>query len=159
MVERQLDCGIIRVEESYRIRLPQSLLRKAGWITGERPLTGWLLVGSPGRCRLLSAAEVENDPSLVSLRARIAAELNAPGTNALEFHDAVLVALTLRLLPVQITPPDPGWRLTIPRPIAAGMQVRPGESDIAAIFFQGHIEFWTIETLRAAETLPLTQIL
>jgi hypothetical protein len=116
-------------------------------------------MGSPGRCRLHSGAEVDNDTNFQSLRARIDAELNAPSTNALDFSDEVSVALALRLVSVQITPPEPGWRLMLPRSIATIMQIRPGESDIAAVFLQGHIELWTIETLRSSVTTPLTQII
>lgn len=161
MVENQpkLEFAILRVEESYRIRLPQPLSRRVAWITGSEPVPGWLLVGSPGRCRLLAASEVGNDPNLQSLRTRIATEASTRGTNRLEFHDEVSVALAARLLEVQITPPEPGWRLTLPRPIAAIMQVRPKESDVAAVFVQEHIEIWTIETLRSSVSRSLTEIL
>jgi len=147
------------VDKHYRIVLPQTLLQQVGWITGKQPHDGWLLIGSPGRCRLLSATEVDSDANFQSLRARIAAELNAPSTNALEFHDEVSVALALRLVSVQITPPGPGWRLTLPKPIATIMQIRPGESDVAALVLQDHIELWTIETLRSSVATPLTQII
>src|SRR5271157_4783092 len=90
---------ILRVDKYYRAKLPQSLVRRVGWMSGDQPHDGWLLMGSPGRCRLLSAAEVDNDPNFQSLRARITAELNAPITNALEFIDEVSVALALRLVP------------------------------------------------------------
>ncbi len=116
-------------------------------------------MGSPGRCRLLSSTEVDKEADFQSLRARIDAELNAPSTDPLEFSDEVSVGLALRLMSVQIKPPDPAWRLTLPKPIASIMQIRPGESDVAALFLQGHIELWTIETLRSAVTPPLTEII
>lgn len=108
---------------------------------------------------MLSTAEVDNDGDLQSLRARIDAELNVVSTSALEFNDEVSVALALRLVPVQIAPPKPAWRLMLPRPIAAIMQIRPGDSDVALLFLYGHIELWTIETLRSVVTTPLTQII
>lgn len=135
------------------------MLQLVDWIAGKQPVDGWLLVGSPGRCRLLSAAEVDGDPNLQALQARIAAELSAPSANALEFHDEVSLALALRLVPIQISPPDPGWRLMLPRVIAAIMQIRPGESELGALFVQGHIELWTIEEMRSAITPSLTQII
>jgi hypothetical protein len=67
--------------------------------------------------------------------------------------------LAFRLVQVRITPPDPGWRLALPAPIATIMRLRPGESDVEALFLHGHIEFWTIEALRSAVTVPLTDIL
>jgi hypothetical protein len=162
MVERHQsdsEFSILKVEESYRIRLPQPLLRHLGWVTGDKPVSGWLLLANPGRCRLLSASEVEEDPGLKSLLARIAVESSVALTSALEFHDEVSVALATRLMPVQITPPDPGWRLTLPRPIAAIMRVRPKESELAARFIQSHIELWTIEMLRSAVAHPFLEVL
>lgn len=150
---------ILRVDKYYRTMLPQSLVRRVGWVTADQSHNGWLLMGSPSRCRLLSATEVDNNPKFQSLRARITAELNAPITDALEFSDEVAVALALRLVPVEVTPPEPGWRLTLPKPVAAIMQIRPGESDVAALLVQGHIEFWTMELLRSSVTTPLSQII
>jgi hypothetical protein len=159
MKQPNFEYNILRVEASYRIRLPAPLLRRAGWLAGDQPLDGWLLVGSPGRCRLLSVSEVENDANFQALLARISAELGTASTNSLAFHDEPSVALALRLLPIQITPPEPGWRLTLPRPIAAVMQITPGKSDIAALVFQGHIELWTIETLTFAMSTPLSEFI
>jgi hypothetical protein len=150
---------ILAVGKDLRIKLPQSVLQKVDWIAGKQPVDGWLLVANPGRCRLLSAAEVDNDPALQALLARIGSEINAPVVSALEFRDDASVALALRLMPIRITPPAPGWRLTLPTPIAAVMRIRPGESDVAAMFVQGHIEFWTMENLRVAMTQALSDIL
>ena len=159
MSSTSLEPSILKVGRDLRIRLPQPILQRVDWITGEGPVNGWLLLGSPGRCRLLPATEVENDPNIKSLVARTTAELSSAGTNTLEFHDEVSVALALRLMPVEIAYADTGWRIPLPRHIAAIMQIRPGESDLAALFFRGHIELWTIETLRSAVTPPLTEIL
>src|SRR5271157_877551 len=159
-IRPRLEYNILHVEASYRVRLPAALLRQAGWAAPrDVPLDGWLLVGSAGRCRLLSISEIESDHDLQALQARIASELDATSPNALAFHDENSVALALRLLPIQITPPEPGWRLTIPRVVAAVMQIRPGESDIAALLFQGHIELWTIQTLASAMSAPLAEII
>jgi len=154
-----LESSPIAVSKDLRINLPQSLLQRVGWITGKQPVNGWLLVGSPGRCRLLSTSEVDDDPSLKSLQDRIAAELNAATTDALEFRDETSVALALRLAPVRIAPPPPGWRLALPGLIAAIMQIRAGESEIGALFVDGHIELWTMETLRSSVSTPLTEFI
>jgi hypothetical protein len=159
MKQTDLEYSILRVEASYRIRLPVPLLRRAGWVARDQPLDGWLLVGSPGRCKLLSVSDAENDANFQALLARISAELGIASTNSLAFHDEPSVALALRLVPIQITPPEPGWRLTLPRPIAAVMRITAGKSDIAALLFQGHIELWTIETLTSAMSIPLTELI
>src|SRR5882724_10920652 len=95
---------IVKVEESYRIRLPQSFIHKIDWIMGDQPISAWLLVAGPGRCRLQSSSEVDNQPEFKSLRERITAELRMHMTNPLEFQDKTSVALTLRLLAVEVTP-------------------------------------------------------
>ena len=149
----------MKVDKSYRIVLPVALSQQVAWIAGDDPLFGWLLIGNPGRCRLLSPAEVENDAAVQSLLARIDAELSTIGSSMLDFHDEPSLSLALRLVQVRIAPPEPGRRLTLPKAIAAIMQIRPGESEIALWFLHGHIELWTIETLRSAVSTPLTDII
>jgi len=107
---------------------------------------------------LFSDAEADQDNELRSLRSRIAAEMNVSGTGAVEFRDEEAIALGLRLIRVEIKPPGPQWRLTLPPIVAAVMQIRPGESEVAALWIEEHIEFWTIETLRSAMTRPIAQI-
>jgi hypothetical protein len=150
---------IAKVDKSCRIVLPAALVQQAAWIVGDALQFGWLLMGDPGRCRLLSPAEVENDATLQSLRARIDAELGTAGTSMLEFRDEASLALALRLVQVRIAPPEPGRRLTLPKAIAAIMQIRPGESEVALWLVHGHIELWTVETMRSAITTPLTEII
>lgn len=154
-----LDIHILRVDKYYRIILPQALLQQVEWIRGNQKHDAWLLMAGPGRCRLLSTSEVENDSQLQSLQARIAAELGTDANNTLDFRDEASIALALRLSPIQIAPPDPGWRLLLPKPIAAIMQIRAGESDIAVLFVHNHIELWTVEILRSSVTPPLNEIL
>jgi hypothetical protein len=154
-----MECTVLRVDQDYRIILPQALLKRAGWISEAEPLKGWLLLGGPGRCRLLSSKEVDNDASCRSLRAAVDAELDRPTGNLLEFRDEASVVLGLRLQPVEITPPGPGWRLALPRALASIMQIRPKESSVALLFIQEHVEIWTLETLRASMTTPLTEII
>jgi len=157
--QEALEYSTLKVEKSYRICLPQPLVRRADWIAGERPVRGWLLVGNSGRCRLLSSAQVDKDPDCQALRARVAAETGASSASPLDFDDEASAVLALRFAPVEITPPKPGWRLTLPRAIAAIMQVRAGESYVAGLFLRSHIEIWTMETLKSAMNVPLTEII
>jgi hypothetical protein len=154
-----LESCIVSVDKSYRVTLPKPFCKRTGWIIGDTSHGAWLLIGDSGRCRLLSNGELEGEPHFQSLRERIAAEVSSGGADPLEFHDEASVALPLRLVPVEVMPRGPGWRLTLPRHIAAIMQIRPGESDICALFFEGHIELWTMETLRSSVSTPLTEII
>ena len=158
LVSRELPL-VVKVDTSYRIVLPAALSKLVPWIVGDELLFGWLLMGSPGRYKLLSPAEIESDAATQSLRNRIGAELSAGGGSMLEFHDEASLALALRLVQVRIAPPDPGRRLTLPKVVAAMMQIRPGETDLAVWFLHGHIELWTIETLRSAATPQLSDFI
>lgn len=149
----------MKVGRDYRIVLPQSLLRRAGWISGGEPLKAWLLVGGPGRCRLMSSAEFEKDPGCLSLQAAVEAEADHPAESGIEFRDETLVALGMRLFPIEIAPPGPGWRLTLPRTLAAIMQISPQVSSVALLFADEQMEIWTLETLRASVAPPLAEII
>jgi hypothetical protein len=153
------EAKILAVEASYRVRLPQPLCTRVGWIAGEQPIEAWLLVANAGRCRLLSEAEFNENADLRLLRARIVSETTALSTRSLEFRDEVSVALAQRLLAIQITPHETsGWRFTLPRVLAAIMRVSPKQSDLAALFVQEHIEIWTIDALTSAVSGTLTEI-
>lgn len=156
----QLESRILKVDRSYRITLPQVFARLAGWIAGENAQTAWLFAASPDRCRLLGPAEADQDEGVQALRARIDSSLARP-ESPLELNDTSSVALGLRLLPVEIRPRKPryDWRLALPEPIAAVMEIRPGESKIAAIFVGGHIELWTIKLLASAMEVPISEII
>jgi hypothetical protein len=154
-----MECTILKVEKDYRIFLPQSLLRRAGWISGSKALEAWLLVGGSGKSRLMSAAEFEKDPACLSLKAAIEMEAGKPAGSGIEFRDDALVALGMRLFQIEITPPGPGWRLALPRTLAAIMQIHPGETSVALLLLPHNIEIWTLETLRASVNVPLAEII
>ena len=62
----------------------------------------------------------------------------------LEFLNAASVVLRLRLLQIQLNRHETaGWRLTLPRPIAAIMQLRPSKSSLIGLIVQDHFELWT----------------
>jgi hypothetical protein len=149
---------LMKVDESYRITLPQPLAKRIGWITGEKAHSGWLLVIHSGRCQLLSAAEVDEDPDLRFLLDIGTAETAAPTARSVESQSEASIASAFRLLPVEIRPRGRAWRMLLPPLIAAIMQVSPGRSEIIAFFVQGRTELWTIETVKAAMSTPLDEI-
>jgi hypothetical protein len=154
-----MEWAISKLDEDHRIMLPTSLVRHIQWISGGEPLNAWLLVGGPGRCRLLSPTEVDDDAYCQSLRAAVNVEADQPIDAVSEFRDEASVALGLRLLPIEISPRGPGWRLTIPKTLAAIMQIHPKESAIALLFSQKHIEIWTMDTLRSSVAVPLSELI
>jgi hypothetical protein len=154
-----LDLYILKFQKDYRLSLPEPLVKQVHWIKGNHSLEAWLLMGSSGRCRLLDQSAIDGNQQLQTLRAKIETEQTPADPHILEFDDAALVALPFRLLPVQISAPNPTWRLGLPKPIAGIMQLRPGQSELAALLVRDHIEFWTIEMLRLSVSTPLDEII
>jgi hypothetical protein len=128
-------------------------------MTGVQALDGWLLVGSADRCRILSSSELDSDPELQKLQSNITDEINTSNDSVLEFREASIAALPLRLIPIEINRYGSRWRLVIPQVVAVSMRIRPAQSDVAALFLDGHIELWTIEILRTAFDHSLSQLL
>jgi hypothetical protein len=153
-----MECIALKVEKDYRVFLPQAVLKRASWISGTGTVSGWLVVGGSGRFRLLSSAEAEGDAGCQSLRDEIDAEAGRPIGSAIEFSDEASALVGLRLLPVEIAPPGPGWRLTLPRAIAMIMGIRPKEHIFAVLPTKGHIEFWTQGAVHASLTTSLTDL-
>lgn len=148
---------IVRVDRSYRLVLPVSLLKQVAWITGDE-LDAWLVMGSSKRCRLLSVTEFEADPTIRAVRERIEESSAAP-VSPLEFPDLEVDALTYRLIQVRIAPPGPGRRLSIPKTMAVIMNIIPGETDIALRLLHGYIELWTVDALRSAADAPFSRLI
>jgi hypothetical protein len=107
---------------------------------------------------LLSSTEFDRDPGCRSLLATVA-EIDQQTGSLIEFRGDPSVTLGLRLQQVEIAPPGPGWRLTLPKTLAMIMQIRPKEGSVALLLVQEHIEIWTVETLRASMAVPLTEII
>ncbi len=109
---------------------------------------------------MLPSAEVDASPELRALAARIAEQASDRSSSIVEFHDEASVGLTQRLVEIQMTKhTTSGWRFTLPRVVAAIMQLRPEASELAVLLVQGRVELWTLETLRAAVSQPLPDIL
>lgn len=128
-------------------------------MTGVQTLEGWLLIGSADRCRILSTDEFSSDFELQKLQASITEEINTSSDSVFDFRAASLVALPLRLVPIELKPYGPRWRFVIPQIVAVAMKIHATESDVAALFLDEHIELWTIEMLRTAFDRPLSQLL
>lgn len=128
-------------------------------MTGGAALDAWLLIGSADRCRILSSSELESDPELQRLQSNVTDEINASSDSVLAFREAGIAALPLRLVPIEINRYGSRWRLVIPQIVAVPMRIHPAESDVAALFLDGHIELWTIEILRTAFNHSLSQLL
>jgi hypothetical protein len=124
-------------------------------MTGEESIGGWLLVVSSGRYRLLSEDQVQADPQLGSIHSLVTQGKTAAAMEPTEVQEVGRAALVARLLPTTITPPPPGWRVTIPKLLKV---LTPPECDLKQFVVllspEGYCEIWCTETLRRAAFLP-----
>ena len=150
---------VLALEKSYRLRLPQPLCQKVGWITGAE-VSAWLLLYTSERCRLLSRSEIDDDPDLKELHSKATGKATHHESGSLEFQDAASVVLRLRLQEIELNRHETsGWRFTLPRTMAAIMQLCPEESSLVALIVQDHVELWTISAMRSAANTPFSEIL
>jgi hypothetical protein len=154
-----MESTLAKVGKDSRILLSTALLKRAGWAPGDAPMKGWLIVGSPGRCRLVHSSDFESDSSCLSLRNAIDEETAREPGSLIEFRADSLVALAMRLLPIEVTPPGPGWRLAIPRELGAIMGILPNETSVALLLVDKHIEIWSLETLRSSTETPISELI
>jgi hypothetical protein len=155
----EIEFSRCKVDASHRINLPLSLVRAAGWITGDDPVRAWLVLLSADRCRLLSPALVDGHSQIQAVASRINSELSITNSDPLEIGDEENIALALRLFHVEIKSPQPLRRIALPEPITTAMQLQGGSSHVAALIFRGHIEFWTIDFVRTWANKPIPELL
>jgi hypothetical protein len=149
--------ALMSVDRAGRIVIPRAFCEIVGWIAGSSPVKAWLLMGSPGRYRLLSAQEAEGEPDLALIRERIAGRLHSTNGTPLDVEDDASATLSLRFFAVQLSPQGPGWRLTLPNVIVKIMEIRL-TGEVAVLMSNGHIEIWAVGTLKSALSAPLNQI-
>lgn len=150
----------VRVDESSnRVVIPPALLERTEWITGSSPIEVWLLIESPGRCRLICAQDLEKSPALTSLRATITATEEELPNDPLDFEDSEFAVLPNRLLQTQLTPPPPAWRLSVPRILTELMHIAGENKTVVFLLSKGYLEIWSVSALTGAFGRPLKDIL
>ena len=113
---------------------------------------------SPGRYRLISAEEFEAVPELVSLRTGNVATEADTFPDPLDFEDSEVAAMPTRFLQTDLKPFQQTWRVALPR-IAIEMITNETNKTVALLFSGGHLEVWSLESLKAAFSRPLKNIL
>jgi hypothetical protein len=144
-----------RMDASNRVPLPKQFSECVPWMRGTSSLRGWLFIISPGRYRLLSDEQVQNDSQLEPLRSLIL-EQRSVATDPTSAEAPERAAMVARLAPVQITPPGPVWRIALPK--AFGIFAPPGCDRTAVsvlLSLEGYLEIWYTDVLRTAVFSPL----
>src|SRR5260370_40723375 len=117
MVETRFAPEFVPISAEARITIPQPYCEKLSWVRGDQTMRVWLLGLVPGRFRLLSDPEVEQNQKLRELRAAIIDGPAEAATDPTAFESNELAALLGRLIPTTLSPPRPSWRLLVPKQI------------------------------------------
>lgn len=122
---------IVKFQKDYRLAIPRPLVPKLAWLKGDQAVKAYLLLNTPGRCRVVSADEAGKHEEIRALQQRIAGEVDRRAETILDFLEDISAILPYRLLLVDVKPPDPAWRIEMPKSLAAILQIHPGISELA----------------------------
>jgi len=146
----------VTADVDNRITVPKELCDCVPWLQGTEELEAWILLIAPGRYRLLSDEQVQNDPQLEPVRSLLlggrSASLVEP-TFALESRRAVIVA---KLLKAKIAPYKPRWRITFPKAFSVFVPPDCDPKAFSILFcLEGYLEIWYTDVLRKEVFLSL----
>src|SRR6185437_2056838 len=100
---------IVKFQKDYRLAIPRPLVPKVAWLKGDQAVKAYLLLNTPGRCRVVSADEAGKHEEIRALQQRIAGEVDRRAETILDFLEDISAILPYRLLLVDVKPPDPAW--------------------------------------------------
>jgi hypothetical protein len=139
-----------------RISLPKHFSDRIPWMTGTS-VQAWLLLLAPGRYRLLSDEQVQNDSQLEPVRSLILegkASIASEPTYAKDLKDAAIVA---RLIPIAAAQHKQSqtWRISFPRELKAFAPPDCNLKAFSVLFsLEGYWEIWYTDVLRRS-AIPL----
>jgi len=147
-VLRAFDFASVQFDEASRIRIPARFVDQAK-LTGEEPITCWLLVVTVGRYRVLIRPD---DDYLVAL----AGTLSAEGSIGDDRGGVVVsggnerAAILARLIRTSASPKGPGWRIVVPTEAKLLVPANEDRSFMFVLSVNGYVELWFPDTLRRA---------
>lgn len=136
-----------------RINLPMRFCKRLEWLVGEK-VDAWLYLIEPGRYRLLSDQDVENDPQLEAIRARILHEGTPARSRPSQAKPIRAAADIARLVAITIDHHKGSWRLPWGEEFALFAPANCSPRNISVLMPQGHLEIWYTEVLRKALESP-----
>ena len=130
-----------------RVTLPKHFCDRLTWITG-KDLQAWLFVVEPGRYRLLSDENVQNDPLLEPVRLlHEQAAVPTQPSQGTPLRDAAMIA---RLIPISIELHRGSWRALLTEELAALAPPDVNPRDLSILMPEGYLEIWYRDVLRRA---------
>ena len=149
------------VDASGRVLIPKDLCEKLYWITGTEEITVWLLIGTFGRCRVLSQPDIGADADFTELVKKTSTR-NVP-LAPLEFDSEADAMLGYRVFESRITHSlsagRSAWRLKLPSAIVSLWGLRPPTNEVAIRLWAGYLELWEINALKSSCRFPLVDFL
>lgn len=115
-----------------------------------------------GRHRLLSDEQVNKSERLKTIKLRSSNPPEPdPTVEPFEAESSASAAVTARLLPVTLSPPEPGWRFSIPKNALGLVGSGPDNNDrlVYLLFSDGYLEVWSVEHLADAVQAPLDKVI
>jgi len=146
--------------EGERILLPKQIVENAehSRLAGKDPVECWLLVVTPGRYRLIPQPTGTLPDDLSRILGQIA-ETAAPGEVLDRTQSNPLDGIQGRLIPCNVSPPQPGWRVNFPKEAKELVSGKEDRSFVYVMIVAGFIEIWFPDTLRRALSGPISEIL
>jgi hypothetical protein len=141
-----------KVDASNRITLPKHFSDRITWMKSDE-VKGWLFLIGEGRYRLLSDEQCLTDPELEPIRQLIVEGNSGSAAASAKPPKSAIIA---RLMPVTISPPGPGWRISIPKALEAFLPDNCNKEKFSVLFsVDGHWEVWHTDMLRKAALLSI----
>jgi len=146
----------VTADVDNRITVPRELCDCVPWLEGTEDLQAWMLLIAPGRYRLLSDEQVQNDPQLEPVRSLLLGGRSVAFAEATSAEDSSRAAIVARLVKTRISPYKPRWRISFPKAFSVFV---PPDCDPKAfsilMSLEGYLEIWYTGALRKEVFLPL----
>jgi hypothetical protein len=156
MVEPSFGPVFVPAGADGRITLPQAWCERLPWLTGAETLLVWLLTLMPGRFRILSDNQVQENMSLNHIRLSIVDGPTPTEVSATAFDPNEKATLIGRLIPTSLAPGG-SWRLIVPKQIVPADRTR--KATYVLLFSSGYLELWFSEPYNEALAAPLDTII
>lgn len=148
-MSRQAAAVFTQLPIDDRLTLPKHFCDRLSWLLQgtEKNVEAWIYVVEPGRFRILSDADVENDPQLEPLRAFVLQGHSLVPQGPSRTRSAGEAASVMRLIPVAVENHRGSWRMLLPEQVAA---LRPRNCDPRTLAFfmpDGYLEIWYADFL------------
>jgi hypothetical protein len=135
-----------------RVTIPKPYSDRLAWIKGTE-VEAWLFLPEPGRYRLLSDEDVQNDRQLEPVRLLILQEKPVATVEASHAENLRDVAIVARLIPITVRSHKGSWRFAFSEEWRGLAPPNCNPRTISFLFSpEGFVEIWYTDVLRRALT-------